>query len=161
MIAFTLSSLILSVALLLLGFTSPTSSTAIPKNTIIERQSSGLGSNPNIHTGSASRKGVSGSCTYTWTDANSITGVQCRVTDTACDGNQVYAYVRVGTALFISKEVGRLDHASGCNVGEIKDGATHRYDPSIILTTAEVVVCVDDFGPDSCATSGQTSNPFV
>lgn len=140
---------------------STSKATAIPTTALVERQSSGLGNNPNTHTGSASRNGVSGSCTYTWKDANSITGVRCTVSDTACDGNQVYAYVRVRNALFIDVTVGKLNHASGCHVGAIKDGSSHHYDPSVILKTAEVVVCVDDFGSDSCATSGQTSNPFV
>src|ERR1700712_3450714 len=157
MIPLTTKPLML-VAFFLLSLVTFT--TAVPVDVVIKRDS-GLGNNPNTHTGSASRKGVSGSCTYTWTDANSITGVHCTVSDTACDGNQVYAYVRVRTALFIDITVGRLNHASGCHANPVKDGATHRYDPSVILKTAEVVVCVDDWGSDSCATSGKTSNPFV
>jgi hypothetical protein len=165
MIHFNLQSLFIAIVLVF-NFISITHSAPVmdlierQSSDFIVRQTSGLGT-AITHNGSASRKGVSGSCSYTWSQSNSITNVHCTVSDTSCDGHQVYALVRVRTVLTIDVDVGRLNHASGCHVNPIKDGASHSYSPQVVLKSAVVVVCVDDFGPDSCSQSAGSTNPHL
>jgi hypothetical protein len=120
----------------------------------------GLGSSALAATrtrGDACGPGACGSVTFDFEGKRVISNASLSVKDTSCDTHDVYIKLRVTDARGVA-DVMRLDNAGGCRAGHnAEDG--QRHESRTIINGAQVIVCVDDFGSDTCYFSRFIDNP--
>ncbi|MEV4571079.1 hypothetical protein AB0K12_45630 [Nonomuraea sp. NPDC049419] len=110
---------------------------------------------------SVSRTGVNAYASWNWNGRSTIDGINFRVTDTACDDNDVYVRLRV----YLTSRPDGVDttkhyDSNGCNNGTVSStGLPLRY--TVDVTGIRVIGCVDDAGSDTCVRSGFLDNPNV
>ena len=108
---------------------------------------------------SVSRTGVSVSASWDWS-ANSLTDIDYTVKDTDCDGNDVYARMRVYTKLVPDgTDTSKRYNSNGCD--KTVKHLDLRFDATNHITGIRVYACVDDAGSDSCSRSSFYDNPKV
>jgi hypothetical protein len=107
--------------------------------------------------GDACGPGACGSATFSFEDnKHVISDASLSVKDTRFDGNSVYVQLRVHDASGI-RDVLHLDNAGGAGETNVEDG--QRYESRTIINGVQVMVCVDDWGRDTCYFSRFIDNP--
>jgi hypothetical protein len=107
--------------------------------------------------GDACGPGACGSATFTFEDnKHVISDASLSVKDTRFDGNSVYVQLRVHNTSGVV-DVLRVDNAGGSGETNVEDG--RRYESRQIIDGVQVMVCVDDWGGDTCYFSRFIDNP--
>ena len=118
-----------------------------------------LGSPASAITGSKSISNSGASASYTWTwNPTSLAFMTVRVSDLACDNNSVYGQI-ILVYTNGSRSIYPHHNYNGCNSTRTWPGLGAGNGRPIAHVF--IKACVDDFGYDTCATSGITRNPYV
>ncbi|MEU7660266.1 hypothetical protein [Streptomyces lincolnensis] len=105
------------------------------------------------------RAGVEVATSWDWS-ANSLTDIDYSIKDKDCDGNDVYARMRVYTKLVPDgTDTTKRYNSNGC--GKTVKHLDLRFDATNHITGIRVYACVDDAGSDSCSRSDFYDNPKV
>ena len=112
-------------------------------------------------TGSVSRSVASGalaSATFTW-NPTSLAFMTVKVSDLACDNNDVYVDVIVQNTSIHNPSSRRYRNSNGCNTTRTWTG--EGAGNGLPIAHMFITVCIDDFGSDTCASSSSTDNPYT
>jgi hypothetical protein len=107
--------------------------------------------------GDACGPGACGSATFTFEgNKKVISNASLSVKDTSLDGHDVFIHIRVHDASGV-RDVLRVDNAGGRGETNVENG--RRYESRTIINGVQIMVCVDDFGSNTCYFSRFIDNP--
>lgn len=109
--------------------------------------------------GSSGGTGVSVSYSWTWS-RTAITGVSANVSDTRCDGNDVYGFVRLYDVAGAIAHGPQQRWSGGCNTSGGFNLPALRFQNSRTIALIVIWACVDDAGGDTCFYSNGYTNPY-
>jgi hypothetical protein len=119
---------------------------------------SGFTSSALAERGDACKSGACGSATFQFSGRYEITGLSMSVKDTECDDNDVYIKLRIYDFQGTSDTVERRN-SSGCKADYARWPNLSWLNSRAAIKGVRVIVCVNDFGSDTCYRSRYIDNP--
>jgi hypothetical protein len=109
--------------------------------------------------GSSTGTGVRASYSWTW-NRTAIAGVSATVSDTACDSNDVYGYIRLYDVAGNIANGSQQRYSGGCNNSGGFTLSALRFRDNRTIAGIRIYACVDDAGTDKCWYSRTYASPY-